>query len=329
MDKNFDLESLDPELFKRVQSSKSSHEAERKTIIEGLKGNDLEIAQAAENGVQPRSKVGHNFSRSSIGQGEAYKKLSNREAKARFRTQWAKTQLAGLVSSKIRQTIIKESWKSRAQYIPFFKIIEKEGSDDAGIEAAKNHVRKCIEYGGEFLRENPMTGRIDFLWISFGKEESMDEIWELKSTESSSSEPDTKKQKMLAGSSSSKADGGVKFDKGAIVIEGSPSTKGSSKGVVNPLRAEEGKDDTETNKRPVDSTPEKITKVRGQTVQAINECVVRLVLLCVRLVLLVGVGGLTFVWLRICCPHPERTPAKSSGHKWQLLISFGLAFTML
>ena len=125
MDKNFDLESLDPELFKRVQSSKSDHEAERKRIIEGLKGNDLEIAQAAENGVQPRSKVGQTFSRSSIGQGEAYKKLGNREAKARLRTQWAKTQLAGLVSSKIRQTIIKESWKTRAQYIPFSRLLRR------------------------------------------------------------------------------------------------------------------------------------------------------------------------------------------------------------
>ena len=158
-----------------------------------------------------------------------------------------------------------------------------------------------------------MAGRIDFLWISFGKEESTDEIWELKSTESStsaSSEPDTKKQKMLEGSSSSKAGGGVKLDKGAIIIEGSPSPPGSSKGVVNPLRAEEGKDDTETNKRPVDSTPEKITKVRGQTVQAINECVVRLVLLCVRLVLLVGVGGLMFVLASHLLPPSRKDTGK-------------------
>ena len=126
MEKSFNLESVDPELFKRAHAAKFQEGAERQKIIGDLKGSDLDLKAAAENGFKARSTVGQNFSRSSAGRGDAYKNLGSREAKAQFRNTWAKTQFEGLISSKIRHTIIKESWKTRAQYLPFFKIVEKE-----------------------------------------------------------------------------------------------------------------------------------------------------------------------------------------------------------
>eukprot|EP00969_Alexandrium_andersonii_P003732 161559-Alexandrium_andersonii.AAC.1 len=47
------------------------------------------------------------------------------------------------------------------------------------VRAAAKHALKCLAMNGPWIRENPMTERIDFLFLEVGFAETMKQSWEL------------------------------------------------------------------------------------------------------------------------------------------------------
>lgn len=58
--------------------------------------------------------------------------------------------------------------------------------DASGFEAAKRHVMECLRRGGDMAQANPLTQRDDFLWVQVGTDETLEQIFELTNSGTSS-----------------------------------------------------------------------------------------------------------------------------------------------
>lgn len=152
---------------------------EKEAVLQNLTQQEQEFAKVIEQGsFEARSAVGQAFSRAA-GKDPAYKELKGWQAKRDFRMKWAQARFESMMQSKMRQTVVRDKHIKKGEYIPFRKVWEKEGLDEAGFEAARNYVRYCLEAGGEWCRKNPMTKRVDFMYVTVGRDESYEEIFSL------------------------------------------------------------------------------------------------------------------------------------------------------
>eukprot|EP00974_Lingulodinium_polyedra_P107815 10436360-Lingulodinium_polyedra.AAC.1 len=62
----------------------------------------------------------------------------------------------------------------------FDRLVKQEGGflNEANVRAAAKHCLKCLAMNGPWIKESPMTERIDFLWLEMGWIENMKECWE-------------------------------------------------------------------------------------------------------------------------------------------------------
>lgn len=142
---------------------------------------ELELSQAVEEGsFDLRKSLGLTFQRTA-GQTQEYKSLKGWEQKKLFRKKWAETEYANMMESKTRTTSVSEKWLRKGRYMSFRKIWEMEGLDNSGWTAAKRYMDSCLARGGSFVRNNKMTGRLDFLYVEMGKDEEFSEVFEVKS----------------------------------------------------------------------------------------------------------------------------------------------------
>ena len=122
---------------------------ERKKVLSDMEGVDKDFVMAVQQGtVESRSRLGQMFGRSPVGKSEEYKACKGWEAKKQFRLKWADAKMDDLVAAKTRKTILKEKWLKRGRHMSFKKIVEAAGDDEAGKQAARAHIRRCLQYRG-------------------------------------------------------------------------------------------------------------------------------------------------------------------------------------
>ena len=192
------VETFDKNILEEHASSSSEKDAEAKSkIIAELTGIEAEYAQVVQNGdeVNTRSRLGVAFGRSAASQSPQYKSLKTWGEKAAFRKKWAATELDAIVEKKTRKTVLSTKWKNKGRYMALRKIWEEEGLDEDGFAAAASHVKKCIQYGGDFVRPNNMTGRTDLFWWSVGKDETFEDVFELNTDETGDEERKSTKRR--------------------------------------------------------------------------------------------------------------------------------------
>ena len=161
-----------------------SADNERAKVISNLSDKDLDLYKAFQSGsFDLRGRLGQEWSKSSAAKSEEYRELKGQQLKKEFRAKWAKTKFEQVLQSKTRTTKIKEEHLKKGRYMSFRRIWEMEGLDDEGFKATKNHVSSCLKHGGDFLRSNHMSGRVDFLYFEVGFNSSFEELFELKTEE--------------------------------------------------------------------------------------------------------------------------------------------------
>ena len=127
-----------------------------------------------------RSKWGTRFARAADG-GKSDEYTGNREQKARFRREWAETQLKELRRVRERRSSYKKVDTRKGTYKPFSMLYKSQGGpeDPGALKAAKNIASRCIAMGGNWVRFNPMSRRCEFLDLEIGFEELFEESWSL------------------------------------------------------------------------------------------------------------------------------------------------------
>lgn len=166
-----------------MQYVKDQDDRRKAQALLDLSETEKAFQLAAMTGDVPtRTMVDTRFRRD-VGKSDAYKQLKGWEQKRKFRAAWAGQQFDSMLEKRVRRTTLSEKWKKQGQYVSFRKIWEEEGMDDAGFNAAKRYVESCLRLGGEFLRHNAMTSRIDFLYIRVSKTEAYEELFQMTTQE--------------------------------------------------------------------------------------------------------------------------------------------------
>ena len=104
-----------------------------------------------------------------------------REAKERLRKQWSELKLQQSTDIVCRK---KESWQNIDEeagvYEPIMRICELEGGKDdlAAVQATMLYVEKAMKMGGDWVSWNPMTERVDILYVKKSHKRRMVEAWE-------------------------------------------------------------------------------------------------------------------------------------------------------
>lgn len=65
------------------------------------------------------------------------------------------------------------------------KILNEEGGkeDPEAVASTEKYVSKCIEFGGRFVRVNPMTERVEYLYLKDGFKDALEKRHKLEKTE--------------------------------------------------------------------------------------------------------------------------------------------------
>lgn len=132
-----------------------------------------------DNGVDIRSAAGQRFSRASDGGLTAEYKNASRSEKSEMRKKWAQTQLNNVLIGKEKSQTWKRVDVSKGVYLPFAKIWQEEGGDEAGAEAALNYVQACAAMSGCWKKYNKMTKRLEWLYMRQEVHELFEESWRL------------------------------------------------------------------------------------------------------------------------------------------------------
>ena len=69
--------------------------------------------------------------------------------------------------------------REKGEYLPLYKIWEREGKNAAGLVAAQKIVLKCLVMGGKWIRWNDMTERYDFLYIKIQYIQDFRNCWSI------------------------------------------------------------------------------------------------------------------------------------------------------
>ena len=140
------------------------HEAAASGGTNKVRGQALQAA--VEAGVVPaRGAAGLAFSRALAADPalrDKYSGLRTRQAAADFRVAWAKEEVAkrttaGRTHVQAQRTAL---WK-KGRHLPPSKILEEQGRDAAGLEAARAIIRYCVARGDPWAKLNKITGRTE------------------------------------------------------------------------------------------------------------------------------------------------------------------------
>ena len=112
--------------------------------------------------------------------GDLYHKQGNEEKKA-FRLKWANERMEEETRKHTHLHAYQTIDGDDGEYLPFGAIVIKEGgwNDVHAVEGTKNLVSQALAMGGQWLRRNPQTKRLEFLHLRKTKKSLMTEKWSM------------------------------------------------------------------------------------------------------------------------------------------------------
>ena len=140
-------------------------------------------AALSEAHIDVRSAVGQRFQREhrpGTPGHEALKAARGHEAKAAFRREWAEGKYEELRKTRTYKESYCRVDVTQGSYLSLSRIIAKEGGANptlADVAAAHRHVAKCVVMAGPWVRYNPMAERIDFLYMEFKSQDTLERCW--------------------------------------------------------------------------------------------------------------------------------------------------------
>jgi hypothetical protein len=153
---------------------KQKNEDRATAFMQSLTENEKKLqTQAATSEMDLRSSVGQLFSRG-VGKGSEYKDLKSQTEKRCFRATWLSAEWNKVVCRKEYSKAFNKIDESRGSYMCFEKICEEEGGN---LRAAALYVSKCARMGSPWSLWNPMTERVDWLYIRKSMIETFVEAW--------------------------------------------------------------------------------------------------------------------------------------------------------
>ncbi len=176
--------------------AQEQHEADRRgSERTALPGQEKLVERLQEslknNDITPRSAIYQIFMNEK--NGAAYKQCDTHEKKKAFRLEWAKAALEK-ASVEVGRTKTEE-WQDVSEeigtYEPFDRIVWLEGghqSPDA-IAAAKLYCEKALKMKGKWLSWNPMTERVDVLYVKVTHKSVFSRMWGIYCKDTSISTP--------------------------------------------------------------------------------------------------------------------------------------------
>ena len=110
-----------------------------------------------------------------------YKALGSKFGpKEEWHRSWAKEECDRLYTERTKIEQWSHADECVGTYMPLKKIMEAEGEDAAGIQAAKLYCLRCVLMRGRWIRWNKMTSRHDFLYVRSGFREVYSKTWETR-----------------------------------------------------------------------------------------------------------------------------------------------------
>ena len=111
--------------------------------------------------------------------GQSYASLPNRAAKKEYRDKWALLEFKKVAAKKSKT----KSWQridtEKGVYMSMLRIAHKEGGSvhESSVAAARRYVQKALAMGPPWVRLNPMTDRLDFLYLTISYQEEFKVCW--------------------------------------------------------------------------------------------------------------------------------------------------------
>eukprot|EP00973_Karenia_brevis_P059822 8327122-Karenia_brevis.AAC.1 len=147
--------------------------------------NELrKFEEAVQNGGQftMRSALGQVYGRYIANNPDKKRELDmtpGRAGKAALRAKWANEQYQMLKQQKVYTESSKSAWSNDGKYMAFVNVLKAEGGDLCmeGRRAAELYCYKCMMMGGKWVQYNPMTERLEFLYITRGLSEVFSKEW--------------------------------------------------------------------------------------------------------------------------------------------------------
>ena len=127
-----------------------------------------------------RSKFGLRFLRTNNG-GLSDKYTGTQAEKAKMRYDWLKADFAQKKEIREKSKSYKKVNFQRGKYKPFSMIWKNQGGrdDSRAYQAALNICRDCIKLGGEWVRLNKRSKRVEYFDLDEGWEKDFTEAWAL------------------------------------------------------------------------------------------------------------------------------------------------------
>jgi hypothetical protein len=74
---------------------------------------------------------------------------------------------------------------SHGVYLARNKILTEEGGKDDpdAVASTEKYISKCIEFGGRFVRVNPMSERVEYLYLKDGFKDEHEKMFKLEKVE--------------------------------------------------------------------------------------------------------------------------------------------------
>ena len=156
----------------------------------GLSAKDSKVERQCELAVR-QNKV-----RSDSALGQSYRRKVPKAERdvagtkgMQLRMEWVKGVWAGLQVLRTETLKYTDSEVKKGEYLSFDTIVEREGGyhNMNNIRAAERYCRHCQLRKGIWARYNPMTGRVQYLYVRDGIEQKKDKGWEISKTETQTS----------------------------------------------------------------------------------------------------------------------------------------------
>ena len=102
-----------------------------------------------------------------------------------MRMEWVKGVWQGLQVLRTETLKYTDSEVKKGEYLSFDSIVEREGGyhNKNNICAAERYCRECQRRKGIWARYNPMTGRVQYLYVQDGIVQKRSKGWEVKKIE--------------------------------------------------------------------------------------------------------------------------------------------------
>ena len=107
-----------------------------------------------------------------------YEQCSDREAKAKFRAEWAEGEHVAWTKSKVHRVVLSEKQIKEGVYYAVARIAVEEGGGESGERASLHYALYCIQMGPPFVKYHPSTRQIKFLYYVEKYVETFETSWE-------------------------------------------------------------------------------------------------------------------------------------------------------